>query len=97
MAWWAGRFFVCEYCIQPKAIPIRQMMRPTFKIVNPPSDPPMKLTWLRSGSLMSASPAKAMGVIRNRMMTSANNREPKLRFPMCMIQSSSFDFIFTFA
>jgi len=55
----AGKFLVCTYCMMPKAIPIKQMINPALRMVNPARAPPINETWVKSGTLMSASPAKA--------------------------------------
>jgi hypothetical protein len=80
---WAGRFFVWFAWMTAKIRPTKQIRIPKYIIDRPLIEPPnmLKDTWLRSGSTMSASPAKATGAI-NRNITKKANR---LRLVMQLI------------
>ena len=63
---WTGRALVCLYCTRPKIAPIPQIKIPKYIRVIPLRPPrASNFTKLRSGSLMSASPARADPVKAN--------------------------------
>jgi hypothetical protein len=71
---WAGRFFVWFAWMIAKIRPTKQIMIPKYMMDRPLIEPPkmLKETWLRSGSTMSASPAKAIGVMNRNIAMKAN-------------------------
>jgi hypothetical protein len=78
---WAGRFFVWLYWMMEKTNPTMQISSPKYIIDIPPTVPPriVNATLVRSGSTISASPAKVAGAAINSMKTKVNKINNRFR------------------